>query len=433
GTAIVIFDKENILYENYIGYRDIEKKTLIDKDTIFGIASITKSFTALGIMQLQENNIININDNIAKYINSINRNPTISHLLSHSAGYMPQKRLLISDFVKNLNLDHKKTDYSTNNKIAQSGINKIISQLNASKAYTGKPGMRMSYSNESFGLLTEIIRKYGGEKSYCDYITKHILTPLDMNRTFFSFNRANKETNISTLYYQDNGKIQSTNDFMHMGYVLMGGGGLKSSISDLIKYTRMFLNNGKGHKNQIVQSNSIKEMLKPRINYKYKEHYGYALSLGKIDDISYSGHSGGLTGVSSHFAFSNQMDIGVIVLSNTSNIPVSAIAIAALKLSFDKLPIKEISNIDKITWSRETIKNTIGTYSSEEGTNIEILDLGNSIKVIIDGKPFAVRIISNNLISTKNKLIENHNRIIRDENNIATAIYSGSRMIPRKI
>ncbi|MEA3422335.1 MAG: serine hydrolase domain-containing protein [Bacillota bacterium] len=436
GMAIAIFDKDNTLYEKYIGYSNIEKKTPINEDTIFGIASITKSFTSLGVMKLQEDEIIDVNKNVTEYIDGLkcseNHNPTLSHLLSHNAGYLPQRRLLISEFAKSLDLDYEKDNYSTNDEIAQNGIKEIISQLNSMKTYTGKPGMRMSYSNVSFGVLTEIIRKFGGEKSSCDYIKKNIIDPLGMNRTFFDFNRADRETNISTLYYQNEGEIQSTNDFLHMGYVLMGGGGLKSSVSDMMKYTRMFLNNGKGNANRIVQSDSIEEMLKPRVECKYKEHYGYGLSLGEIDGISYSGHSGGLTGVSSYFAFSNQANKGVIVLCNTSGVPASAIGLAALRLSVDKTPVKDMSASKETTWSRKTIENTIGMYSSEEGTNIEILDLGNSIKLIIAGEPFSVKTISDDLIFIKNKLIESPSRIIRDENNVATAIYSGFRMIQRK-
>ena len=69
GIAIGVVDRTGtILYEKYFGFRDEEKKLPINRDTIFGMASVTKSFTALSIMQMQKDGLLSVDDAVSAYI-----------------------------------------------------------------------------------------------------------------------------------------------------------------------------------------------------------------------------------------------------------------------------------------------------------------------------------------------------------------------------
>ena len=69
GIAVGIVDSDGkIQYEQYFGYRDEEKKLPINRDTIFGMASVTKSFTALSIMQMQMDGLLSVDDPVSKYV-----------------------------------------------------------------------------------------------------------------------------------------------------------------------------------------------------------------------------------------------------------------------------------------------------------------------------------------------------------------------------
>ena len=100
GIALGIINAAGeIQYENYFGYRDAENKLPITRDTIFGMASVTKSFTALSIMQMQKDGILNVDDPVSRYIPEFtNKNQSepvkIWHLMCHSGGYWirPPKR-----------------------------------------------------------------------------------------------------------------------------------------------------------------------------------------------------------------------------------------------------------------------------------------------------------------------------------------------------
>ena len=101
GIAVGIVNAAGeIQYENYFGYRDEQNKLLINRDTIFGMASVTKSFTALSIMQMQQDGILNVDDPVSKYISEFtNKNQSepvrLWHLMCHSGGYFPLPRIVV--------------------------------------------------------------------------------------------------------------------------------------------------------------------------------------------------------------------------------------------------------------------------------------------------------------------------------------------------
>ncbi|MCF0150256.1 MAG: beta-lactamase family protein, partial [Firmicutes bacterium] len=108
GIAVSVFDKEKVLYRNNFGVRDAQTGLPIDDDTIFGCASISKSFTAMSIMQMAEKGIIDIEDPICKYLPEYTdpqKDPVcIKHLLSHAGGFFPMPRILVQQVAEELGI-----------------------------------------------------------------------------------------------------------------------------------------------------------------------------------------------------------------------------------------------------------------------------------------------------------------------------------------
>ena len=105
GIAVAIVDRNgNTQYEKFFGYRDQERKLPIDEDTIFGLASVTKSFVALSIMQLVEAGKVDLDDPVSKYIPEFtNRNQKpikVWHFLCHTAGFYPMHRTIINEIAQ---------------------------------------------------------------------------------------------------------------------------------------------------------------------------------------------------------------------------------------------------------------------------------------------------------------------------------------------
>ena len=114
GIAVAIVDRNgNTQYEKFFGYRDQERKLPIDEDTIFGLASVTKSFVALSIMQLVEAGKVDLDDPVSKYIPEFtNRNQKpikLWHFLCHTAGFYPMHRTIINEIAQKAGLDENET------------------------------------------------------------------------------------------------------------------------------------------------------------------------------------------------------------------------------------------------------------------------------------------------------------------------------------
>ncbi len=436
GIIVGVFDKENIIYENTLGYRDVKNKKPITKDTIFGIASITKSFTIIGLLQLASQGIIDIEAPISRYYDDWNlkpeHTPTIKHLMSHAGGFFPQERFLMNNFANKLNLVDDRDHFATNEALAKSGAEAIVTRLNEATEFTGAPGDYMSYSNCSFGILTDLVRQYSSHPSYAHAIEEDVIGPIGLKNTFFDFTRPQTEDNITKLYEVYEAEVDETMDYTDLGFVLIGGGGIKSNFNDMMTYTRMFLNDGKANGSEILSSHWINEMEKDRISCRQGQSYGYGLMKESLEGFTCIGHSGGLTGVSSFFGFSRKSDIGVVVLCNTGSVPAKSIGIAALRMAHDIYPAYKIGNYTTGSWSKETLSNTLGLYESQEGDKVVIAENEGKMQVVVGKGMLNYRIINDEILLLENKMEEKHCRILRDPNGKAWGIYLGVRILPRK-
>lgn len=434
GLVIGIFDQKEMLYQASYGYRDVEKKLPIDGETIFGIASITKSFTIIRIMQLVEEGRLDLNTSISElYPNwqlSEAHTPTVKQLMSHIAGFYPQERFLMKDVAEELNVSDCELTESL--ALSDKGIEMIIERLNSTQSFNGAPGERFSYSNFSFGILTDLVQRYSDESTYSGAVMEHIIKPLGLERTFFDFTRPSNEDNVTKLYTVTDEGIDVTDDYTDLGFVLLGGGALKSTLNDLVTYTRMYLNKGTGH-HRILTENSIQEMTQERTSYKEHQGYAYGLVTGDLDGLEYVGHSGGLTGVSSFFGFTPSSNRGVVILCNTGGVAVTAMGLAALRLANDAYPDYKVGVYETSCWSPQIIEQTIGLYESDEGDKVQVLAHGDTVCVIANGKRLSCRIIRDDLLLIQNKLEERYCKILRSTNGQAFALYLGSRIIPFKV
>ena len=283
GMAIKSFSKKGeVIYEKYLGYKNEEKKLPIDENTIFGIASITKSFVAIAILQLVEEEKLSLEDPITKYIkyftNKNNPYPIlIKHLLTHSPGFFPMKRITVDDIIQKYKFeDSLENELIYNKNFIEEGLKTVSNELDKETEFIGRPGEYFSYCNDGYGILSDIFHIIS-DIPFAKYIEEKILNPLKMNRTNCSYIRNNLEENCSTLYTLKNDKWTIDTNFKNNAFCLMGAGSIKSTIADLTKYLLFFLNEGKLNNQKIILDKYfIKEMIKPRIFYDhniYNRHY----------------------------------------------------------------------------------------------------------------------------------------------------------------
>ena len=149
GIAAAVVDAGgNTVYEEFFGSRDTEKQLPIDENTIFGVASVTKSFAALSIMQLAESGKIDLEAPVSRYIPEFtnkNQEPVkVHHFLCHSGGFYPLHRTTIREIAGKLGIDMEKADdLAYSEELAAAGTKAVAELLDAQTkdhGLIGKPG-----------------------------------------------------------------------------------------------------------------------------------------------------------------------------------------------------------------------------------------------------------------------------------------------------
>ena len=271
--SVIITDKDQNIYEKYLGFQNIENKTSFSKSSIVRIASMTKPITSLCVFQLIEKNLLSLETNLEEiddrfknvkiikkdeydnihYIKSQNK-IKIKHLLNHTSGYGYQF----------LNPEIK---YLVDNNLLQDLMNDGDKFLDAPILF--EPGTKWNYGI-GLDILGHLIEKITNQKLE-NYMKENIFNLLNMNNTSFNLNNNDFE-NLAYVYTINKKKeIQIDNFFEELQNKRIkrefhaGGGGLFSTTQDYTKFMRVFLNNGFVNNHQIISKESIDKMTSNQI------------------------------------------------------------------------------------------------------------------------------------------------------------------------
>ncbi|WP_342540815.1 serine hydrolase domain-containing protein [Heyndrickxia sp. FSL K6-6286] len=369
GCAIAVSKKGKMIYQKGFGVKNLESGDSVTPKTIFGIASVTKSFTALAIMKLEEEGLLSIHDPVIDYLPELQisciqpiDSIKIHHLLTHSTGLAPiRRREELNDFHQHLNYLAE-----TNHDIL------------------GMPGEFISYCNDTFLLLGAIIERLTG-RLFRRYMTEEILAPLHLHRSTFSIEELQKLEDVSTPYvFNEEKRDYEIHPWPPLGNYEVGGG-IRSNVVDLLKYGELFLNQVP----PIITKKQLDKMWKPYMPLSTTSYYGYALEVTpNYHGMTLVEHGGGQPGVSSHFGFIPEQDLVVAILTNVSDASVKDIWIEAVNTALN-LPIEERrTTYPSIELSQEQQRRFLGTYQSEEGTCLQINLDTQGLKANIENKEF---------------------------------------------
>ena len=439
GLAVAIVDSKQTLKRSYWGQSSVQHPHELNEDTVFGMASITKSFTAMAIMQLVERGVLDLHSPISAYLPELHYPGagyiTLAHFLSHMAGYAPLPRIVATDLLSEVQLPAgEAADVALSPTIAAEAGRRLLERLSQPPyPMLGRPGEYLSYCNDGFAALSEIVRRHGGYPTYAEYVTANILAPLGMLRSRYDVLSLADEPNKTTLYFDVGSERRSTEDWNTNAFALCGGGTLKSTLADMERYVRCYLNAGLSDEGtRIIDSYTIAEMQKPRIRHSHQRFYGYGLMTSSLDDITICGHGGSLPGVSSDMLWSHELGLGVVVLCNTSNVPVARISTAIMKVLNNHPATEPRSVFQDRPWNAETIEAAKGTYRSGEG-GVFVLssDAEGLPQITIGPDTFPVRMVLPDLGLVRIKLNTAELRLYQKDGNV-WAIGYGGRVVLRE-
>ncbi|MFH7010889.1 serine hydrolase [Flavobacterium sp. FlaQc-52] len=372
GSVLVSKSGENT-FSNFYGYSNIDKKEKINEKSQFPIASVSKTFTAVAILQLKQKGKLKIDDPVQKYLPDFPYpNVSIRHLISNTSG-LGQEYHLFDKAIK----ENPEKIFSNEDIIPALIENKVPLSF--------APGDKWEYNNVNFCLAALIVEKIVGI-SFGDYMLKNVFIPAKMKDSFLPKNRKLKEPNQVELYTYPN--FYSTNVvnvqtlketfLIYEKSNFYGGGSIVSTALDLHKYQKALFSY------QLLGKKELEEALTPtKLNngkiasYRFDEKeiaYGLGWQIYTTDtNEKIVFHDGLITGLTSILMHNITKNNTVILLSNTAN-PVFVTANEVLKL-IDKKPYKmPLQNLSRVYGSllesgkKEKANELIGEYLKNPDT-----------------------------------------------------------------
>lgn len=295
--AVLVAKNKKIVYQNQIGTADFKKKTLLNKESVFQLASVSKQFTAAAIMLLQQRNQLKLTDTVNTYFpNFPYKAVTIKTLLTHTGG-LP-KYFWIAE--------HKwqQTKAPSNNEMME-----LLTTSNVQRFF--KPGRNFDYSNTGYFVLASIVEKISGT-SFSYFLKQNIFEPLQMKNSYvYSFENDSIRDNQLDGYRLHRGwrhvKIPSTvND------AIVGDKNVYTTAEDLFKWTQG-LNSG----NLLTKESLALMFTKGETIYGRKVPYGFGFRIDTKDKNSIY-HYGKWNGFSTGLTTYLEDDLVVIILEHTS-------------------------------------------------------------------------------------------------------------------
>lgn len=310
------------------GFLDVEKKTPASAQSAFRIASMSKSFTAMAVLQLRDAGKLRLDDPVSLYIPAFQSRAypaadapavTIRHLLTHAAGF-PE-------------------DNPWGDRQLAKSDKELLELVKKGISYSHVPGVAYEYSNLGFALLGHIIQNVSGQP-FQQYITEHILKPLGMTHTYWEYSRVPAATLAHGYRWLND---QWTEQPMLHDGAWGAMGGLITTIDDFGRYMALHLSAWPPRSDKespVLKRSSLREMQHPwnfaslNAGFTYPSGrpcatasaYAYGLRWMKDCEGRVSvGHSGGLPGFGSNWQILPDYGIGVVCFSNVTYAPTTYI------------------------------------------------------------------------------------------------------------
>lgn len=298
GASVLIIKNGKVFLNKGYGYQNIEKKINATPSTKYEIASNTKAFTGLAILKLAQQNKLNLDDPVSKYVphfkmkyDGQNEDITIKQLLAQT-----------SDIPSNITSEDSVT--SKRNQLTD-----VASAIMGDELHH-KPGEEFEYSNMNYDLLGLVIQNVT-KQSYTQYMTDHWLKPLHMTHT--TFKQTNDKSKHDAIGYELQGSspVVSKPEFNHWD---TPSAYMMTSTEDLEHWIKFQLNPPDKYKQLVQQSH---KNLSSTIGEPNANAYASGWFTNTDEDLVF--HSGTLDNFSSFILLNPKKSYGIVVLANLNS------------------------------------------------------------------------------------------------------------------
>lgn len=322
GLGVAVVQNGQIIYSNEWGYKNLEKKTLLKKNDIFRIASISKSFTATAIMQLVEKGKIDLNEDISNLVGFEVRNPNYPEVV-------------ITPYML---LSHTSSLNDSQGYFSLNSINPAENP-NHTKAYNNyRPGSKYEYCNLNYNMLGTILERVS-EVRFDRYVYNNILSPLGVyggywvegldKNLFVTLYQPNKDGVMAPQEeaYAPRSKEIANYIFGYSTPIFSPTGGMKTSPCGLARVMQMHMGLGTTPDGvKILNSESSLLMQSRLVNtYEFPSEYGYTdgyygfaleTTSSLIKGKTMVGHTGSAYGVYTSMFWNKEKTFGIVIMTN---------------------------------------------------------------------------------------------------------------------
>lgn len=334
GMAIAIVKDDKMVFARGYGTRELGKNEPVDENTVFAIASNSKAFTTAALAILIDEKKLNWDDKVSRYLPDfrlydpwVTSELTVRDLVTHRVG--------LDTFSGDL-LWYE-TTYTPDEILRRVHYLKPVSSFRT----------RFGYQNLMLIAAGKVVEKVSG-KSWCDFITGRILSPLGMTRTVCSINEL--PDNSAWPHNESGGKLR----VLHRGNVdgSYSAAALNSSVADLSKWIRTQLGKGNFEGKQIFSESQAWQMHQPYLSQQISEsawkgnptrHFtGVGMGWFVYDYYGRKivNHSGGLDGMLSYTVLIPEENVGFVILTNSES-PAFAVMMNKIRDVFVNAPKRD--------------------------------------------------------------------------------------------
>ena len=314
GIAVAVIKDGKVIHSKGYGVRSLKTMKPVDEQTLFGIASNSKAFTASALGILVDEGKIKWDDKVRDYIpefklyNSfVTEEFTIRDLLTHRSG--------MGLGAGDLMFFPDSSDFTLKDVLYNLRFLKPVSSFRS----------KYDYDNNLYIVAGEVVARVTG-KSWDDFVEERIIKPLGMTHSACSFDRLKDVSDVIDAHAPVNGKVQViARSLLKVGH---SAGGINSSIADLSKWVLLHLSHGlygDGLQKRLFSEAVHEELWTPqtlipvRNPGPYNTHFSaYGLGFGVSDVKGYKqlSHTGGLEGMVTQITMIPELNLGIIVLTN---------------------------------------------------------------------------------------------------------------------
>jgi CubicO group peptidase (beta-lactamase class C family) len=303
GASVTMVSRDGTIWAGGVGKADIAADRDVTANSLFRVGSISKSFTALGLLSLVEQGRLDLNTPVRDLAPELEfTNPwsdthpvTVAHVMEHTTGW---DDIHFREYAKTDDPDMT--------------LEEGLAYNPGSRISRWVPGTHMSYCNSGPPVAALVLQEVTGEE-FEDYAQEHIFKPLGMSNSAYGFP---VEADLLAKGYEEDGETEANYDHI----IVRPSGALNASAAGMGNYLQMMINRGTFQGNQLFKPETITRMETPTTTLAAEAGHDFGYGLGNYSSVvaghQFHGHDGGITGFVSTSAYSSELGLGYFISIN---------------------------------------------------------------------------------------------------------------------